>query len=133
VVVVVVMMVVIVIVVTMIVRMIMVVMMDALVRSAALRAFTEDERLDRNWYGVGGHPDAAKIDVVEIAQHHAVDRQDLALDQELLAQDRAERLGDIAIEHDVDRLFTLDRMRKPMPNAFREGRNALIGRWPLPA
>jgi len=106
-----------------IMRMIMVVMMDALVRAAALRAFAEHERLDGDWYGVGGHPDAAEIDIVEVAQHHAVDRENLALDQKLLAQDRAERLGYIAIEHDVDRLFSLDRVGKPMPNAFGEGCN----------
>ena len=110
----------------MVVGMIMVVMMDALVRTAALRSFTEDERLDGDRYGVGGHADAAEIDVVEVAQHHTVDRQDLALDQKLLAQDRAECLGDIAIEHDVDRLFPFDRVGKPMPDAFRESRNALI-------
>ena len=71
-----------------IVSMIMVVMMDSLVRTAALWAFAEDERLDRNWYGVGGHADAAEIDIVEVAQHHAVDGQELALDQQFLAQDR---------------------------------------------
>src|SRR4051812_474168 len=113
--------------------MIMIMMMDALMWSAALWAFAEDQRLDGDWYGVGRHADAAEIDIVEVAQHHAIDRQDLALDQKLLAQDRAERLGDIAIEHDVDRLSPLDRVGEPMPNAFREGRNAFIGRRPLPA
>ena len=42
-----------------IMSMIMVVMMDALVRTTALWAFAEDERLDRDRYGVGGHADAA--------------------------------------------------------------------------
>src|SRR5215510_12190063 len=93
-----------------IMRMIMVVMMDALVWTAALRAFAEHERLDGDRDGVGGHPDATEIDVVEVAQHHAVDRENLALDQELLAQDRAGRLRNIAIEHDVDRLSPLDRV-----------------------
>src|SRR6266545_587040 len=76
------------------------VMMDALVRAAATRVLAEEERLDGDGHGVGRHPDAAEIDVVEIAQHHAVDRQDLALDQQFLAQDRAERLGNVAVEHD---------------------------------
>src|SRR5215470_8897210 len=119
--------------VTMTVLMIMVVMVDALVRATALWAFAEDERLDGDWYGVGGHADAAEIDVIEVAQHHAVDRKNFAVDQKLLAQDRAECLGDIAIEHDVDRLFPLDGVGEPMPDAFREGRNALIGWRPLPA
>src|SRR5215475_15005961 len=91
-----------------IMRMIMVVMMDALVWTAALRAFAEHERLDGDRDGVGGHPDATEIDVVEVAQHHAVDREDLALDQKLLAQDSAERLRDVAVEHDVERLAALD-------------------------
>src|SRR5438876_1312176 len=116
-----------------IMRMIMVVMMDALVRPAALWAFAEDERLDRDWYGVGGHANAAEIDVVEVAQHHAVDREDLALDQQLLAQDRAKRLRDITIEHDVDGFPSFDRVGEPMPDSFREGRNALIRRRSLPA
>jgi len=63
-----------------VVSMIVVVMMDALVRTAALWAFTEDERLDGDRYGVGGHADAAEIDVVEVAQHHTIDCQNLALD-----------------------------------------------------
>src|SRR5690242_17870476 len=96
-----------------IMRMIMVMMMDALVRATALRAFAEDQRLDGDWYGIGRHADAAEIDIVEVAQHHAIDRQDFALDQKLLAQDRAEGLGDIAIEHDVDRLSPLDRVGEP--------------------
>src|ERR1043165_1955684 len=116
-----------------IMRMIMIVMMDTLVRAAALRAFAEDERLDGDRHGVGRHADATEIDIVEVAQHHAIDRQDLALDQKLLAQDRAERLGDIAIEHDVDGLSPLDRIGKTVPDAFREGRDALVGWWPLPA
>src|SRR5262245_43666864 len=115
------------------VGMIMVVMMDTLMRTAALRAFTEHKRLDGDWYGVGGHADAAEIDVVEVAQHHAINGQDLAVDQKLLAQDRAERLGNIAIEHDVDRLASLDGVGKSVPDAFREGRNALIRGRPLPA
>src|SRR6266568_4500916 len=97
-----------------IVRTIMVVVMDALMRPAALRAFAEDERLDRDWHGVGGHADAAEIDVVEVAQHHAVDREDLALDQQLLAQNRAKRLRDITIEHDVDGFPSFDRVGEPM-------------------
>src|SRR5215831_15471719 len=89
-------------------RMVLVVMMDALVRTAALRVLAEHQRLDGDRYGVGRHADAPEVDIVEVAQHHAVDGEDLALDQEFLAQDRAQRLGDVAVEHDVDRLPALD-------------------------
>src|SRR5215467_13585682 len=84
-------------------------MMNALVRAAAARILAEQQRLDRHRHGVGRHADAAEIDVVEIAQHDAIDRQYLALDQKFFAQDRAERLRDVAVEHDVERLPALDR------------------------
>src|SRR6478672_8778742 len=92
----------------MIVIMPVVMMMDALVRAAAARVFAEQQRLDRDRHGERRHPDAAEIDVVEIAQHHAVDGQDLALDQQFLAQNRPKRLGDVAVEHEIDRLLALD-------------------------
>ena len=88
----------------MIVIMPVIMMMDTLVRTAPARVLAEQQRLDRDRHGERRHPDAAEIDVVEIAQHHPVDRQDLALDQQLLTQDGAQGLGDVAVEHDVERL-----------------------------
>ena len=75
-----------------------VVVVDALMRAAAARVFAEQQRLDRDRHGERGHADAAEIDIVEVAQHHPVNRQYLALDQQLLAQDRPQRLGDVAVE-----------------------------------
>src|ERR1700687_3608399 len=83
---------------------IMRVMMQPLARPRSARVFAEHQRLDGDRNGVGGQPDAAEVDVVEIHQHHAVDDEDVARDAEFLAQDRAQRLGDVAVEHDVDRL-----------------------------
>src|SRR5262249_61195596 len=119
--------------VAMTVVMVVIVMMDALVRPSALRHLAEHQRLDGYWYGVGRHADAAEVDVVEVAQHHAIDRQDLALDQELLAQDRAQGLRDVAVEHDVDRFPPLDRVGEPVPDPLRKGGDTLVGWCALPA
>ena len=114
--------------VTVTVGVIIVVMVDTLRRPAALHLLAEHQRLDGDRHGVGRHADTAEVDVVEIAQHHAVDAKDLALDQELLAQDRAERLRDVAVEHDVDRLLVLDGVLEAVADAFRERGDALVGR-----
>ena len=58
------------------VGMVMIVVMDALNRPAALRVLAEHERLDRHRHGIRRHPDAPEVDVVEVAQHHAVDAED---------------------------------------------------------
>src|SRR5262245_52206253 len=111
----------------------MLMMMYPLVRAAAARVLAEQQRLDRHRHGVGRHADAPEIDVVEIAQHHPVDSQDLALDQKLLAQDRAERLRNVAVEHDVDRLPALNRGGKAVADAFGESGDTLVGRRAQPA
>src|SRR3954466_16033262 len=108
-------------------------MVDALMRATAARVFAEQQRLDRDRHGERRHADAAEIDVVEVAQHHAVDGQDLALDQQLLAQDRPERLGDVAVEHEIDRLLALDGGGETAADAVGEGGNALVGRRAEPA
>src|SRR5712692_11702405 len=64
-------------------------MVKALGRSAAPGVLAEHQRFDRHRHGVGRHPDAPQIDVVEVAQHHAVDCQNFALDLELLEIGRA--------------------------------------------
>jgi len=103
-------------------------MMNALGRAAASRILAEHQRFDRHRHGIGRHPDASEIDVVEVAQHHAVDREDLARDLELLAQDRSQGLRDVAVEHDVERLAARDRPGEAAADAFREGGDALVGR-----
>src|SRR5215468_5222934 len=80
----------------------LVVMMQPLTQPRAARVFAEDERLDRHRHGVGRVADAAQVDVVEIPQHHTIDHQELAPDPQLVAQDVAERLGDVAVEHDIE-------------------------------
>src|SRR3954466_3641431 len=112
----------------MIVSMLMPVLMvmDALVRAAAARVFAEQQRLDRDRHGERRHADATEIDIVEIAQHHAIDGQDLALDQQLLTQDRPQRLGDIAVEHEIDRLLALDGGGETAADALGERGDSLV-------
>lgn len=110
----------------------MLVMMDALVRPARARVLAEYQRLDGHRHRVGRQPDLAEVDVVEIAQDHAVDGEDFALDQQFLAQDGAQGLRHVAVEHEVERLSALDRGCKPASDALRERRNAFVGRRPLP-
>src|SRR5262249_41568360 len=94
--------------------MIVLVVMDALARPRPARVFVEDERFDRHRHRMRRQADAAEIDVVEIPEHDAVDREDVARDAHLLAQDRAERLGDVAVEHDEQRLARGDaRLERP--------------------
>src|SRR5262249_17744394 len=94
------------------------VMVDALVRAAGAGILAEQQRLERHRHGVGRHADAAEVDVVEVAQDNAVDGEHLALDVELLAQYGAERLRDVAVEHDVDRLLRGDGVGQPAADSF---------------
>src|SRR6516165_2582834 len=48
-----------------------------------------------------------------------------------LTQDGAQRLRNVAVEHDVERLPTLDRGGEAMADALGESQNALVG-WRAP-
>src|SRR5262245_59475270 len=74
------------------VAIIVVMVMDTLRRTSALHLLAEYQRLDGDRHGIGRHADAAEVDVIEVAQQHTIDAEDLALDQEFLAQDRTQRL-----------------------------------------
>src|SRR5712691_2851736 len=106
--------------------MLMLMVMQPLSRPWPARVLAEHQRLDGDRHGVGRHADAAEIDVVEVHQGDAVDHQDLARHIELLAQNRAERLRHVALQHDVDRLPLGDPRRQGAPDAFGETREALI-------
>src|SRR5262249_19287747 len=106
----------------------MIVMMNTLVRPAAARVFAESQRVYRHRHAGGRRPDASESDALETAQHQPVDRQERAPDQQLFAQDSAQRLRDVAIEHDVERLPALDGGGEAMADALGESQNALVGR-----
>src|SRR3954466_4207965 len=80
----------------------------------------EEKRLDGNRHGARGQADAPQIDVVEIDERNAVDREDLAFHPALLAQDRTEGLRHVAVEHDVDRVAMRERMREAEAEPFGE-------------
>lgn len=85
------------------VMMIVPMMMYPLAWARAARIFTEHQRFDRDGHSAGRQPDLAEIDIVEIPQFGAVDHQEIISDADLVDHDPAERHGDIAIEHDVER------------------------------
>src|SRR5260370_9738135 len=108
-------------------------MMQPLAGPWPTRVLAEYERLDGDRHGVRRHADAAEIDIVEVHQHDAVDDQDLSCDVKLFAQDRAQSLRHVAIQHDVNRLAPGDAVSEAAANAFGQPGKALVGRHALPA
>jgi len=71
--------------------------MKALPRAWTARIFAKHQRFDRHRHGVGRHADTAKIDIVKVPEHHAVDEEKIAGDMELIAKEVAERLRYVAV------------------------------------
>src|SRR5712691_789771 len=119
----------------MVMRMIVLVlvMVQPLARARPARVLVEHQRLDGHRHGVRREADAAEIDEVEVPQHHAVDGEYLALHVELVAQDVAERLRDVAVQHDVERLAPRDALGKAAADTLGETGEALVGGRALPA
>jgi hypothetical protein len=118
---------------SMVVIVIMIMMMQALPWPGTARIFAEHQRFDRHRHRKRGHSNATEIDIVEIPQHYAVDDQELAFDAELVAQDVAERLRHVAVEHDEDRFFPGDAVSKSALDALSEGQQAFVGGHAVPA
>src|SRR6267142_2198006 len=76
------------------------------------RILVEDERLDRDRDGERGHAHAAEIDVIEVPEGNTVDHQHLGGDAQLVPQERAERLGDIAVQNNEQGLSLRERARQ---------------------
>src|SRR6516164_11119603 len=64
--------------------------MKALPRAWTARIFAKHQRFDRHRHGVGRHADTAKIDIVKVPEHHAVDELHIA-------KEVAERLRNVAV------------------------------------
>src|SRR5882672_5055274 len=97
------------------------------------RVLAEHQRLDRDRHGLRGHADAPEIDVIEVPQDYAVDDEDLALDADLVAQDRAQGLSDVAVDHNVYRRALREGVLQPARYPGRERGDALVRRRALPA
>src|SRR5262245_24194854 len=63
------------------------------------RILAEHQRLDRDRNRKGRHTHPTQIDIVEIPQRDAVQRQDLGCDRAFLLEKRTDRLRDVAIEN----------------------------------
>src|SRR6267142_5048192 len=104
------------------------------VRAAGVaRILPEHQRLHRDGNGLRGHADAPQVDVVEIPEDDSVDHQDLALDAHFVAQDRAQRLRDVAVDHDVYGHALRNGAGESPPYPFRQSGDALVGWRALPA
>src|SRR6185312_13458898 len=82
----------------------MVVAVRVAAHARAARVLAEHQRLDGDGHGVRGHAHAAEVDVVEIPERHAVDHQHLGGEAPLFLEERAQRMRDVAVEHQVERL-----------------------------
>ncbi len=92
----------------------------------------ENQRLDRYRNRLRRQPHAAQINVIEIPQHHAVDHQKLIGDVQFIAQNCAQRLRNIAVEHHKERPTRSDRVGKTARNSLGEATQPFIGRRPAP-
>src|SRR5215204_4038867 len=90
------------------------------------RVLAEHQRFDHYRHGHRRQPDAAEVDIIEVPEHDAIDTQDFALDIEFLAQDRAESLRHVAVEHDVERLLFRDGLRHSAHDALRKRKDAFM-------
>src|SRR5438105_2374055 len=68
------------------------------------RVLAEHERLDRHRHRVRRHAHAAEVDVVEVPEDDAVDREHFRGDAPLVLEERADRLRDVAVEDEHQRL-----------------------------
>ena len=90
------------------------------------RVLAEYQRFDGDGNGLRRPSETAEIDIIKIPQDHSIDDEDLARDAYLFAQDRAQCLGDISVEHDEQRQALRDGVGKSAADAPRKRRNALI-------
>src|SRR5581483_463332 len=105
------------------------------VRMAMRRAriLAENERLDRDRHGLRRHADAAEIDVVEVPQGNSVHHQHLGSNLELLAQQPADRVRNVAVENKKQRLAVSDGVAQPLRDSPCERGDAFIRGRSLPA
>ena len=97
------------------------------------RIFAKDERLDRHRHSERRHAHAAEIDVVEVPERDAVQHQHVGPHAELLLQERAQRVGDIVVQNDEQRLFRRERARERLEYPAGETSNARVGGCAVPA
>src|SRR5215471_1433817 len=80
----------------------------------------EQQRLDDDRYHVGEFDDAPDVDVIEFLELHAVNRDHVSRGGDLVADDAAEALADIAVDQEHQRHVLLQRPRQRGANAGRD-------------
>src|SRR5262245_14799197 len=72
----------------------------------------KQQRLDHHRHDTGRIEQFADIDIVELAQLHAVDRNELAVQVQLLLDDAAKPAPDVAVDHQYKQLVALAGRRR---------------------
>src|SRR2546429_4400653 len=80
----------------------------------------EQQRLDDDRYHVGEFDDAPDVDVIEFLELHAVNRNDVGRGRDLVADDAAEALADVAVDQEHQRHVLLQRPRQRGADAGRD-------------
>src|SRR5437899_165599 len=80
----------------------------------------EQQRLDDNRYHVGEFDDAPDVDVIKFLELHAVNRDHVGRGGDLVADDAAEALADVAVDQEHQRHALFQRPRQRGANAGRD-------------
>ena len=104
-----------------------------MVRMRDARILAEHERLDRHGDSERGHTHATQVDVVEVPERDAVERQHVGCDGTLLFQQRTDGLCDVAVENQENRPSRRDRSRQRVNDATRESHQSGVCRSAAPA
>src|SRR5439155_2851093 len=80
------------------------------------RVLAEYQGFDGDGNGLRGHANAPQVDVVEIPEDDAVDHENFAVDAHFAAQDGAERLRDVPVDHDVEGHALRKGVRQSVPD-----------------
>src|SRR5262252_5522939 len=80
----------------------------------------EQQRLDDNRYHIGELDDASDVDVIEFLELHPVNRDHVGRGRDLVQDDAAEALGDVAVDQEYQRHVLLQRPRQRGANAGRD-------------
>src|SRR2546429_799085 len=86
----------------------------------------EQQRLDDNRYHVGEFDDAPDVDVIKFLELHAVNRDHVGRGGDLVADDAAEALADVAVDQEHQRHALFQRPRQRGANAGRDRMQAPI-------
>src|SRR5439155_25814203 len=97
------------------------------------RVLAEYQGLDGDGNGLRRHTNAPQVDVVEIPEDDTVDDEHVAVHAHFVAEDGAERLRDVPVDHDVQGHALRQGLRQSVTDTLGKSGDALVGRDSLPA